>query len=67
MVTGILAWFDEGQDIGGLRPQYGGNEVCVHGSALRDCGLTSLRVGQRLQYEILHSAKGSSAVKITLL
>ncbi|KPK38361.1 MAG: cold-shock protein [Gammaproteobacteria bacterium SG8_47] len=67
MVTGIVSWFDNGQGLGVIRPQYGGKDVFVHASALRDCGLNSLREGQRVRFVVADGARGSSAVKIELV
>jgi CspA family cold shock protein len=57
MATGTVIWFNQ--------PDEGGNDVFVHISAVERAGLSNLREGQKISYEIERGRNGkSSAVNL---
>ncbi len=61
MSTGIVKWFNAQKGYGFIQPDEGGNDVFVHISAVERAGLTGLREGQRITYEIEKGRNGKSA------
>lgn len=61
MGTGIVKWFNAQKGYGFIQPDEGGNDVFVHISAVERAGLTGLREGQRITYEIEKGRNGKSA------
>ncbi len=61
MSTGIVKWFNAQKGYGFIQPDEGGNVVFVHISAVERAGLTGLREGQRITYEIEKGRNGKSA------
>jgi len=61
MATGIVKWFNAQKGYGFIQPDEGGNDVFVHISAVERAGLTCLREGQRITYEIEKGRNGKSA------
>jgi CspA family cold shock protein len=61
MATGIVKWFNAQKGYGFIQPDEGGNDVFVHISAVERAGLTGLREGQRITYEIEKGRNGKSA------
>ena len=61
MGTGIVKWFNAQKGYGFIQPDEGGNDVFVHISAVERAGLTGLREGQRISYEIEKGRNGKSA------
>jgi CspA family cold shock protein len=61
MATGIVKWFNAQKGYGFIQPDEGGNDVFAHISAVERAGLTGLREGQRITYEIEKGRNGKSA------
>ena len=61
MATGTVKWFNTSKGYGFIQPDEGGNDVFVHISAVERAGLTGLREGQRITYEIEKGRNGKSA------
>jgi cold shock protein len=61
MATGIVKWFNAQKGYGFIQPDEGGNDVFVHISAVERAGLTGLREGQRISYEIEKGRNGKNA------
>ena len=61
MATGKVKWFNAQKGYGFIQPDEGGNDVFVHISAVERAGLTGLREGQRITYEIEKGRNGKSA------
>jgi cold shock protein len=53
MATGTVKWFNAQKGFGFIQPDDGGADVFVHISAVERAGLTDLREGQKLSYEIV--------------
>ena len=60
MAIGTVKFFDSTRGFGFIKPEDGSKDVFVHKSAVENAGLTPLREGQRIQYEVV-SERGKSA------
>jgi CspA family cold shock protein len=60
MAIGTVKFFDSSRGFGFIQPEDGSKDVFVHKSAVEGAGLTPLREGQRIQYEVV-SERGKSA------
>ena len=61
MSSGTVKWFNGQKGYGFIQPDEGGNDVFVHISAVERAGLTGLREGQKITYEIEKGRNGKSA------
>ncbi|MCH7692238.1 MAG: cold-shock protein [Proteobacteria bacterium] len=61
MATGTVKWFNPAKGYGFIEPEDGGNDAFVHISAVERAGLTTLREGQKVEYELVPGDKGKSA------
>ncbi|MBK5958866.1 cold-shock protein [Rhodoplanes elegans] len=52
MSTGTVKWFNAQKGYGFIQPDDGGKDVFVHISAVERAGMTNLREGQKLSYEL---------------
>jgi CspA family cold shock protein len=52
MATGTVKWFNAQKGYGFIQPDDGGKDVFVHISAVERAGLSDLRDGQKLSYEL---------------
>lgn len=52
MATGTVKWFNPTKGFGFIVPDAGGNDVFVHISAVTKAGMTTLREGQKIRYEL---------------
>jgi CspA family cold shock protein len=52
MAQGTVKWFNTQKGYGFIQPDGGGKDVFVHISAVERSGLTGLRDGQRVSYEL---------------
>ncbi len=52
MPAGTVKWFNADKGFGFIEPEDGAKDVFVHISAVEQAGLTTLREGQRVQFEI---------------
>jgi CspA family cold shock protein len=52
MSTGTVKWFNAQKGFGFIQPDDGGKDVFVHISAVERAGMSNLREGQKLSYEI---------------
>lgn len=53
MATGTVKWFNVQKGFGFITPDGGGKDAFVHISAVERSGLTDLREGQRVGYELI--------------
>ncbi len=61
MATGTVKWFNPAKGYGFIEPEDGGNDAFVHISAVERAGLTTLREGQKVEYELLPGDNGKIA------
>jgi len=67
MATGKVKWFNASKGFGFVQPEEGGADVFVHISALERAGLTDLKEGQRISYELASNKGKTSAANIKLI
>lgn len=63
MATGSVKWFNATKGYGFIEPEGGGSDAFVHISAVEKAGLSNLREGQRLQYDLVEGRNGKSAAE----
>jgi cold shock protein len=62
MATGVVKWFNATKGYGFIAPDEGGQDVFVHVSAVERSGLTGLREGQAVSFDVeVDQRKGKSA------
>ena len=62
--TGTVKWFNAQKGFGFIQPDDGGNDAFVHISAVERAGASSLRDGQKIEYELARDSKsGKSAAE----
>jgi cold shock protein len=61
MSSGTVKWFNGQKGYGFIQPDEGGADVFVHISAVERAGLTSLREGQKINYETERGRNGKIA------
>ena len=52
MPNGTVKWFNTAKGFGFIQPDGGGGDVFVHISAVERAGMSNLREGQKLSYEL---------------
>ncbi len=57
MATGTVKWFNAQKGFGFIAPDDGGNDAFVHISAVERAGMTDLREGQKVSYELVSDRK----------
>jgi len=68
MTVGTVKWFNPVKGYGFIEPESGEKDAFVHISAVERAGLTSLREGQKVEYELVADDRGrSSAENISLV
>ena len=68
MATGTVKWFNVTKGFGFIGPDDGSKDVFVHVSALQAAGLSALKEGQKVQYELVQGKNGkSSAEKLKIV
>jgi CspA family cold shock protein len=67
MATGKVKWFNPGKGFGFIQPEEGGADVFVHISALERAGISDLREGQRVSYELASNKGKTSAANLQLI
>lgn len=63
MAIGTVKWFNPTKGYGFITPDEGGKDAFVHISAVEQAGLSSLREGQRVEYEVQPGRDGKSAAE----
>jgi len=63
MSAGSVKWFNPTKGYGFIEPEDGTKDVFVHISAVQNAGLTSLREGQKVEYELVEGQNGKSSAE----
>ena len=63
MTTGTVKWFDSVRGFGFIAPEDGAKDAFVHISAVERAGLTELREGQKVEFELMPGKNGKSAAE----
>jgi cold shock protein len=58
MANGTVKWFNPTKGFGFIEPEDGGKDAFVHISAVERAGLTGLREGQKVQFELVPGRDG---------
>ena len=63
MATGTVKWFNATKGYGFIQPNDGGRDAFVHISAVERAGLSNLREGQRVEFELVPGRNGKSSAE----
>lgn len=63
MTTGTVKWFNSVKGYGFITPDEGDKDAFVHISAVERAGLTDLKDGQRVEYELTPGQNGKSSAE----
>lgn len=63
MATGTVKWFNRAKGYGFIEPEDGSKDAFVHISAVEKAGLTTLREGQKIEFELVPGRDGKSAAE----
>ncbi|MEE4211790.1 MAG: cold-shock protein [Parvularcula sp.] len=63
-VRGVLKWFDQSKGYGFITPDDGSQDIMLHSSCLRSCGLETPEEGAAIICEAVERAKGLQAIRI---
>ncbi len=63
MATGSVKWFNPINGYGFIQPSDGSRVAFVHISAVERAGLTSLREGQTVEYDLVPGKNGKSSAE----
>lgn len=61
MATGIVKWFDAAKGFGFIEPADGGGDAFVHISSVERAGLSGLRDGQKVEFDLSEGKNGKMA------
>jgi CspA family cold shock protein len=63
MATGTVKWFNPNKGFGFIQPADGSKDAFVHISAVERAGLSGLREGQKVSYELRPGQNGKSSAE----
>ena len=63
MSIGSVKWFNPTKGYGFIEPEDGTKDVFVHISAVQNAGMTGLREGQKIEYELVEGQNGKSSAE----
>ena len=63
MPTGTVKWFNSAKGYGFIEPNDGSADAFVHISAVEQAGLSGLREGQKIEYEVVPGRNGKSSAE----
>ncbi len=63
MATGTVKWFNPAKGFGFIEPEDGSKDAFVHISAVERAGLSSLREGPKVSYELQAGQNGKSSAE----
>ena len=63
MPTGTVKWFNPAKGYGFIEPEDGSKDAFVHISAVERAGLSTLREGQKVTYELQSGKNGKTSAE----
>lgn len=63
MTTGTVKWFNPTKGFGFIEPEDGSKDAFVHISAVERAGLSTLREGQKVEFELVPGHNGKSSAE----
>ena len=63
MATGTVKWFNPTKGYGFIEPSDGSKDAFVHISAVERVGLSTLREGQKVEFELVPGRNGKSSAE----
>ncbi len=63
MTTGSVKWFNPTKGYGFIEPSDGSKDAFVHISAVERAGLSTLREGQKVEFELVPGNNGKSSAE----
>ena len=66
MAIGTVKWFNSTKGYGFIAPENGGKDVFVHISAVEKAGLSDLREGAKISYEVVQNRGKESAENLRI-
>ncbi len=63
MSTGTVKWFNPTKGYGFIEPEDGSKATFVHISAVEKAGMSTLREGQKIEYELVPGQNGKSSAE----
>jgi len=67
MATGQVKWFNTTKGFGFIQPSEGGPDVFVHITALEAAGITNLKEGQKVSFDVAMNKGKTAAANIKLI
>ncbi len=64
MSTGTVKWFNEKKGFGFIVPDDDSDDLFVHHSEIKAAGYTTLREGQKVEFEVGQGKKGPCATNV---
>jgi cold shock protein len=61
MNTGTVKWFSNQRGFGFIQPENGTNDVFVHISAVERAGLSTLKEGQKVSFDVVADKRNGKA------
>ena len=63
MASGTVKWFNPQKGFGFIEPSDGGKDAFVHISAVEQAGMSTLREGQKIEFELVPGRNGRSSAE----
>ena len=63
MATGTVKWFNATKGFGFIQPDDGSKDAFVHISAVERAGLSGLREGQKVEFELVPGRDGRASAE----
>ncbi len=63
MTVGSVKWFNPTKGYGFIEPEDGSKDAFVHISAVERAGLTTLREGQKVEFELVAGQNGKTSAE----
>ncbi|MBT5373245.1 MAG: cold-shock protein [Rhodospirillaceae bacterium] len=63
MARGTVKWFNPTKGYGFVEPEDGGKDAFIHISSVERAGLTTLREGQKIEYELVQGQNGKESAE----